>query len=249
MTAPSTGAPQLITALEELRAALASVELPLELPGVEAQRAARREMLGQLEDYVLPRLRQIEAPLLAVVGGSTGAGKSTLVNSVVGRRVTEPGVLRPTTRSPVLAFNPADRAWFDDTRILPELARSTTASTDPKALQLVPVDTVPAGLAILDAPDIDSVEVRNRTLATQLLAAADLWLFVTSAARYADQVPWEFLRAAAERSAAVAIVLDRIPPGAEKEVATHLQEMLQERGLERSPLFTVEEGPVVDSGL
>ena len=35
----------------------------------------------------------------------------------------------------------------------------------------------------------------------QLLAAADLWLFVTSAARYADQVPWDFLRKAAERVA------------------------------------------------
>jgi hypothetical protein len=206
-------------------------------------------MLGQLDDYVLPRLRQIEAPLLAVVGGSTGAGKSTLVNSVVGRRVTEPGVLRPTTRSPVLAFNPADREWFDDTRILPELARSSAASTDPRAVQLVPVDAVPSGLAILDAPDIDSVEVRNRTLATQLLAAADLWLFVTSAARYADQVPWDFLRAAAERSAAVAIVLDRIPAGARDEVASHLREMLQSRGLERSPLFTVDEGPVDEQGL
>jgi hypothetical protein len=113
----------------------------------------------------------------------------------------------------------------------------------------VPVESVPAGLAILDAPDIDSVEVRNRTLAAQLLAAADLWLFVTSAARYADQVPWDFLRAAAERSAAVAIVLDRIPPGARDEVATHLQEMLRERGLERSPLFTVEERPVGEGGL
>ena len=68
---------------------------------------------------------------------------------------------------------------------------------------------MPQGLAILDAPDIDSVEERNRTLAAQLLAAADLWLFVTSAARYADQVPWDFLKQAAERSAAVAIVLDR----------------------------------------
>src|SRR3712207_730960 len=147
MTAPSTGAPQLITALEELRAALASVELPLELPGVEAQRAARREMLGQLEDYVLPRLRQIEAPLLAVVGGSTGAGKSTLVNSVIGRRVTEPGVLRPTTRSPVLVFSPEDRDWFDGTRILPDLARTTAASTDPRALQLVAEPAIPQGLA------------------------------------------------------------------------------------------------------
>jgi hypothetical protein len=239
----------LISALEELRATLASVELPLVVPGSEDQRGARQEVLGQLDDYVLPRLRQIEAPLLAVVGGSTGAGKSTLVNSVVGRKVTQPGVLRPTTRSPVLAYNPADADWFTDARILPDLARTTAASTDPRSLQLVPVDTVPAGLAILDAPDIDSVEVRNRTLAAQLLAAADLWLFVTSAARYADQVPWDFLRAAADRSAAVAIVLDRIPSGAEDEVATHLQEMLRERGLERSPLFAVREGPVDDAGL
>ncbi len=239
----------LSAALDALRGRLEQVRLPLQLPDVEATRAARAEVLGQLHDYVLPRLAQIEAPLLAVVGGSTGAGKSTLVNSVVGSRVSEPGVLRPTTRSPVIAFNPADADWFTDERILPELARTSAASTDPGALQLVPVDAVPEGLAILDAPDIDSVEVRNRRLASQLLAAADLWLFVTSAARYADQVPWEFLRAAVERSAAVAIVLDRIPAGAEAEVAAHLREMLDARGLERSPLFTVAEGPVDAAGL
>jgi len=245
----SASAPELVTALEELRTALTGLTLPLEVPGVAAQRSARAEVLGQLDDYVLPRLRQIEAPLLAVVGGSTGAGKSTLVNSVIGRRVSEPGVLRPTTRSPVVVMNPAEASWFEGTRILPELARTSAASTDPKALQLVPDDAVPAGLAILDAPDIDSVEARNRALAAQLLAAADLWLFVTSAARYADQVPWDFLRAAAERSAAVAIVLDRIPPGATAEVASHLREMLDERGLSASPLFAVEEGAVGPDGL
>ena len=249
MSSSSVSAPELVTALEELRASLVAVELPLQLPDVARQRAARGEMLGQLEDYVLPRLRQIEAPLLAVVGGSTGAGKSTLVNSVVGRKVTEPGVLRPTTRSPVLAFNPADRSWFDDARILPDLARTEATSADPRSLQLVAVDTVPAGLAILDAPDIDSVESRNRTLATQLLAAADLWLFVTSAARYADQVPWDFLKAAAERSAAVAVVLDRIPAGATSEIAGHLGEMMRERGLEESRLFTVSERLVDETGL
>ena len=57
------------------------------------------------------------------------------------------------------------------------------------ALQLVAARRVPAGLALLDAPDIDSVVAGNRELATQLLAAADLWLFVTTAARYADAVP------------------------------------------------------------
>ncbi|HET8602852.1 MAG TPA: dynamin family protein [Marmoricola sp.] len=240
---------QLVTALVRTREALHRATLPLELPGVEEARAARTEMVDQLEDYVLPRLIQIDAPLLAVVGGSTGAGKSTLVNTLVGERVTEPGVLRPTTRSPVLVHNPADAAWFEEARILPDLERTGRASADPGALQLVASAQVPQGLAILDAPDIDSVEERNRTLAAQLLAAADLWLFVTSAARYADQVPWDFLKQAADRSAAVAIVLDRTPPGAVDEVAGHLARMLTARGLRDSPLFTVTEGTVDDDGL
>ena len=238
-----------IEAVESLRSALLAADLPLELPEATRRRNDRQELLDQLDDYVLPRLRQIEAPLLAVVGGSTGAGKSTLVNSLLGSRVTEPGVLRPTTRSPVLAFNPADARWFDAGRILPDLARTSAPTQDPAALQLVPVETLHEGLAVLDAPDIDSVESRNRTLASQLLAAADLWLFVTSAARYADQVPWDFLRAAAERSTAVAIVLDRVPPGAEAEISQHLGQMLAERGLGRSPLFTVTESPTDDAGL
>ena len=248
MTDTTSGA-QMVTALVRLRAALQGAVLPLELPGVEAHRLARTEMVDQLEDYVIPRIVTLEAPLLAVVGGSTGAGKSTLVNSLVGAVVTESGVLRPTTRSPVLVHNPADADWFGADRLLPELERVHHPTHDPQALQLVPLDVVPRGLAILDAPDIDSVEESNRRLAAQLLAAADLWLFVTSAARYADQVPWDFLRQAAERSAAVAIVLDRTPADAVGTVASHLARMLAARGLKDSPLFTVNEAPLDAAGL
>ena len=252
MTDTSLGAQrsaQMVTTLVQLREALEAARLPLELPDVEAARKARAEMIDQLEDYVLPRLIQIDAPLLTVVGGSTGAGKSTLVNSLVGERVTETGVLRPTTRSPVLVHNPGDADWFDKARILPDLERTTRASADPGALQLVSSQAIPAGLAVLDAPDIDSVEEQNRTLAAQLLGAADLWLFVTSAARYADQVPWEFLKQAADRSAAVAIVLDRTQPSAISEVSAHLARMLTARGLRDSPLFIVPEGEVDEQGL
>ncbi|MDQ3616947.1 MAG: dynamin family protein [Actinomycetota bacterium] len=245
----SATATDMIDTLARLREALQRTDLPLDLPGAKDARTVRSEMVDQLDDYVLPRLAEIDAPLLTVVGGSTGAGKSTLVNSLVGAKVTETGVLRPTTRSPVLVYNPADSAWFDKDRILPDLARTTGATGDPGALQLVAAEAVPVGLAILDAPDIDSVEKRNRTLASQLLAAADLWLFVTSAARYADQVPWDFLKSAAERSTAVAVVLDRTPPEAVEEVSGHLARMLTSRGLRDSLLFTVTEGPVTEDGL
>jgi len=246
-TSPSSA--RMLTTLVRLRDALQRAALPLEIPGVEERRVARVEMIDQLEDYVLPRLVQIDAPLLTVVGGSTGAGKSTLVNSLVGTRVTTPGVLRPTTRSPVLVHNPADAGWFGQDRILPDLERTASATTDPNALQLVATTSLPPGLAVLDAPDIDSVEERNRVLATQLLAAADLWLFVTTAARYADQVPWDFLKQAADRSAAVAIVLDRTPPAAVAEVSSHLARMLTARGLRDSPLFAVRESIVDTDGL
>jgi energy-coupling factor transporter ATP-binding protein EcfA2 len=232
----------MLTALVRLRGALQNAALPLDLPGVDPERSSRTDMIDQLEDYVIPRLTTIDGPLLTVVGGSTGAGKSTLVNSLVGHRVTEPGVLRPTTRSPVLVHNPGDAEWFGQDRILPDLVRSDRATGDTSTLQLVATDKVPAGLAILDAPDVDSVEEANRTLAGQLLAAGDLWLFVTSAARYADQVPWEYLKRAAERSTSVAIVLDRTPDEAVETVSTHLARMLASRGLKDSPLFVVREG-------
>jgi hypothetical protein len=237
------------SALTELRVAVAQVRLPLPLPGAEEQRKVADDINRQLDDYVLPRLATIDAPLLAVVGGSTGAGKSTLVNSLVGREVSAPGVIRPTTRAPVLVHHGSDAAWFTDDRILPGLARSTGAQKDSRALQLVVDDSIPPGLAILDAPDIDSVVVQNRQLAAQLLAAADLWLFVTSAARYADAVPWGFLRAAADRSAAVAVVLDRVPPRAMTEVPPHLGQLMSERGLGDSPLFAVPETTVDAEGL
>jgi hypothetical protein len=237
------------SALTELRAAVAPVNLPLPLPGAEEQRRVVQEITRQLDDYVMPRLATIDAPLLAVVGGSTGAGKSTLVNSLVGRQVSAPGVIRPTTRAPVLVHHSKDARWFADDRILPGLARSSGATKDSRSLQLVVDDSIPPGLALLDAPDIDSVVVENRQLAAQLLAAADLWLFVTSAARYADAVPWTFLHTAVDRSAAVAVVLDRVPPRAMTEVPPHLGQLMSERGLEDSPLFAVPETTVNADGL
>lgn len=240
---------ELLAAMSSLLLSVRDAPLRIETDGVDAVRVTQSDVVDQLSDYILPRLVQLDAPLLAVVGGSTGAGKSTLVNSLVGERVTESGVLRPTTRSPVLVHHPDDAEWFQPDRILPDLPRTTTIGNDSYALRLVSTPRIPQGLAILDAPDVDSIDKGNRDLATQLLAAADLWLFVTSAARYADQVPWDYLRHAAERSTSVAVVLDRTSDEALVEVRGHLARMMTSRGLSDSPLFTVPESGLDVDGL
>ncbi len=208
------------TALGRLRAAISAADYPLSLTSAAEARKVGAALVAQLDDYLLPRLGRLDAPLLVVVGGSTGAGKSTLVNSIVQARVSAPGVLRPTTRAPVLVCNPADTQWFRQGDLLPGLTRTTRPSDDPHTLQLVAAPALTPGLAFLDAPDIDSVVDQNRQLAAQLLAAADLWLFVSTAARYADAVPWEMLHTARRRGTVTALVLDRVPPEAAAEVTT-----------------------------
>ena len=231
---------ELPDALRRLREGLAATRLDLELANVAEARAARDDIVAQTDDYLLPRLDQMDAPVLMVVGGSTGAGKSTIVNSLVGRDVSPSGVLRPTTRGPVLVCHPDDMHWFEGDRILPGLPRVTGGSPAPGTLLLEPAPELPTGLALLDSPDIDSVLTENRALATQLLAAADAWLFVTTAARYADAVPWEFLGTARERGTALSLVLNRVPEDAEREVTAHLGEMMRARGIDAVLLVVAE---------
>src|ERR671917_228607 len=131
--------------LAVLRDEAAALTLGLELPGAAEARAQREELVRQVDDYLLPRLGRMDAPLLMVVGGSTGAGKSTLVNSLVGTEVSPAGVLRPTTRAPVLVCHPDDLPWFADDRVLPGMSRTTGAPAGPGGLQLVPTERLPEG--------------------------------------------------------------------------------------------------------
>ncbi|SFL80936.1 GTPase domain-containing protein [Geodermatophilus ruber] len=245
MTLPA----RLPDALVALRDTVATAPLGLDTASRDAAERAARGVVEQIDDYLLPRLGDLDAPLLTVVGGSTGAGKSTLVNSLIGAPVTTPGVLRPTTRAPVLVCARTDLAAFSGDRVLPGLPRVTGSAGGPGTLQLVARDDVLPGLALLDAPDVDSVVEANRELATQLLSAADLWVFVTTAARYADAVPWDLLRTAQKRGTALAVVLDRVPPEAVGEVAEDLAGMLARAGLAGARLFVIEERPLVDGRL
>lgn len=253
---PSTAVPadasgeraQLVAAATALRQRLASAAFPLPVPGREQAAATADAAVHQLDDYVIARLADLDAPALIVVGGSTGAGKSTLVNSLLGTAVTRPGVLRPTTRAPVLVHHPSEAARFSGDRVLPGLARISGGHSDSVSeLELVALDRLPPTVALLDTPDIDSVVDANRELAGHLLAAADLWVFVTTAARYADAVPWGFLHDARQRGVALVVVLNRVPTGALEQIAPHLARLLAEHGLADTRIFGIEEQPLVDA--
>ena len=247
--------------VQRVRDLLAGTHLSLETDDSEDATKVARRALHQIDDFILPRLTDIEAPLLVVVGGSTGAGKSTLVNSLLDEDVSAASAIRPTTRRPLLVANEKEMPHFRSDRILSGLRRvkggepgtaiigSAEGSSEDLSVGLHVSPRIPDHMALLDAPDIDSISDSNRALAKQLLDAADLWLFVTTAARYADAAAWTILDEAASRGIVVGVVLNRVPRGAASEVAADLRALMAQRGLVDSPLFVIDETTLSARGL
>ena len=223
--------PTVLDAVRDLRRDVDATTFPLSIEGSERAEGSRLTLRRQLDDHVIPRLTELSAPAIVVVAGSTGAGKSTLVNSLLRTEVSTAGVLRPTTRRPVLAHHPADADLLREHRLH-------------GVVTMVSHEKVPRGLALLDAPDLDSVLDTNREMADRLLEAADLWLFVTTAARYGDALPWRVLERAAARKASVAMVLNRVSTESVMEIRMDLMTRLREHGMTNVPLFVVpDQGP------
>ena len=239
--------------LLNLRKRIAAIPLVFDIPGADEVFAERAQLLSQIDDYLLPRVRQSAAPILIALVGSTGAGKSTLVNSIVGTQVSNTGVRRPTTNSPVLACHPDDMHWFAENMFLPTMPRvrqeGLARSGRDGMLVLASSEQMPRGFALLDTPDIDSVAHSHREFAYQFLDAADLWLFMTSSSRYADAPVWDVLQHARERGAALGIVLSRVPPSHREELVAHFNAMLDVNGITADRRFVIPDTAIVDNML
>ena len=240
-------------ALLNLRKRIAAIPLVFQIAGAEEVKTERGKLLSQIDDYLLPRVRRSAAPVLVALVGSTGAGKSTLVNSVVGAHVSATGVRRPTTNSPVLACHPDDIDWFAENNFLPTLPRVRQEGLARPGrdglLVLAASDGMPRGIALLDTPDIDSVVQAHHEFAYQFLDASDLWLFMTSASRYADGPVWEVLQHARERKASLGVVLSRVPQTYREELVSHFNAMLNANGIAAENRFVIEQTPLIDGML
>jgi len=240
-------------ALVNLRKRIAAIPLVFEIAGAAAVKTERNKLLSQIDDYLLPRVRRSAAPILVALVGSTGAGKSTLVNSIVGAHVSATGVRRPTTNSPVLACHPDEIDWFAENNFLPTLPRVRQEGLARPGrdglLVLAASEGMPRGIALLDTPDIDSVVQAHHEFAYQFLDASDLWLFMTSASRYADAPVWEVLQHARERKASLGVVMSRVPQAHRSELVDHFNAMLDANGIAEADRFVIPEIPLIDGML
>ncbi|HMK35561.1 MAG TPA: GTPase [Desulfomonilaceae bacterium] len=117
-------------------------------------------------------------PLITCLVGGTGTGKSTLFNSLTGRKISDVGTRRPyTLRAVVLAHEDA----------IPKLADCPFFKGDTNEAVIVS-DRNPdsAALVLVDTPDFDSVEVSNRVIAENFFIISDVLVFVTSQEKYGD---------------------------------------------------------------
>lgn len=198
-------------ALESLVASIEELSLP------ESAESAREQTLRLYQSYLIPRLVGPERPLTVVFAGPTGAGKSTLLNSIAGERLSETGALRPTTRAPVVFTGEEWSGEWDEIAGVP----CEVVVGDAPVLREV---------TLVDTPDIDSTATDHRQMAEAMVDVADVVVFVSSALRYADGVPWEVLRRARARGAPVITVLNRIRPDASGAVADY-RRLLESEGL------------------
>jgi hypothetical protein len=182
--------------LHHLAASLDSLEIP---PSADLGRLGeRRDWIARtIRDYVVPRLENPIAPMTVVFAGPTGAGKSTLLNSVAGAGHSLAGPLRPTTKSPLVL---ASKALADNYRTIAGIECQVVTGRAP----------ILDELALVDTPDIDSTATEHRAIAETMVDNADIVVYVNSALRYADLVPWEVLRRAHSRGAPVIHVLNRL---------------------------------------
>lgn len=157
-------------------------------------------LLGKVEgsEAELKDLRNAIADLdgafMLVVAGEYNAGKSTLLNSLLGLRVMPEGVTPTTDKVTVIT-------WGEEL---------SEASLGDELVQRTAPVAVLRELSIVDTPGTNAIIRRHQELTERFIPRADLVLFVTSADRPYTESERQFLELISSWGKKVAVVINKI---------------------------------------
>ena len=186
--------------LEAISDALETASFRLPFVDRGERERQRSEMITGINRYLLPRVTDPGAPVVALLTGLTGTGKSTLLNSLAERRLSQVSAVRPTTSEPVIWAHRrhAGRYWQ-------EFVAQVEEQIGPSVEVILGDTEMLDHLTLIDPPPL------GPDSGTELLALADLSIFVTSATRYADSETWGLLDKVRNRGLPVLFVINRVP--------------------------------------
>jgi len=181
-------------------------------------------------------------PHQIVVIGPTQAGKSTLVNLLIGREVAKISPLAGYTRhlhgfsSDVLTRDQIDAiANLLHNMKHVEEEQLNSANSDSFALISTSIEKpfiedIP--FIIWDTPDFDSTSSRSyRSLVPSLCAMADLIIMIVSKEKYADFTVWQTLRLISQAGRPLLICINKINEEDKKQLLDVLKEKLLQEGI------------------
>ncbi|RDS61805.1 MULTISPECIES: YfjP family GTPase [unclassified Streptomyces] len=201
-----------------------------ELVGLSRTRLDNRTLseAGRVLDEAAARRRLSGQHTVVAIAGATGSGKSQLFNALAGVTISETGVRRPTTSSPLACSWSDGAAGLIDRLGIPPRLRRRPAQNAASDGQL-------RGLVLVDLPDHDSAAVQHREQVDRVLGLVDAVIWVVDPEKYADAILHErYLRPMAGHAEIMFVVLnqvDRLPGEATDQVLDDLRRLLDEDGI------------------